>query len=134
MKANIFILFLFLGGALMAQDRSAAVEQAVQELNQRYQLNDQQLAEVYVIQERKERNLAEIAHLESTDQRTYLEKKRIIRTHTEGSIRRFLTPAQRSIQHQEQTEYRRATSKLIQQMQREGKSKEEIQLILLERG
>lgn len=134
MKIKMLILFLTLSATMMAQTRSASVEQAVQELNQRYQLNDQQIAEMYTIQERKERNLAEIAPLEATDYRIYLEKKRIIRTHTEGSIRRFLNEEQRQIQREEQMAYRRATSAMIKQLQAEGKDKEEIELLLLKRG
>ena len=123
-----------LSGTMMAQSRSTTVEKGVQELTQRYQLNDQQIAEMYTILERKERNLAEIAELETTDHRVYLEKKRIIRTHTEGSIRRFLNEDQRQIQREEQLVYRRTTSNIIKEMQAAGKTKAEIELILLERG
>jgi hypothetical protein len=134
MKIKMLILFLIISGSMMAQSRSASVEKGVQELTQRYQLNEQQVAEMYTILERKERNLAEIAELESTDYRVYLEKKRIIRTHTEGSIRRFLSEEQRQIQREEQLAYRRTTSNTIKELQAAGKTKEEIELILLERG
>ena len=135
MKIKMLILFLILsGGAIMAQSRSTSVEKGVQELTQRYQLNDQQIAEMYTIMERKERNLAEIAELETTDYRVYLEKKRIIRTHTDGSIRRFLNEDQRQIQREEQLAYRRTTSDMIKKLQAAGKTKAEIELILLERG
>lgn len=134
MKTKMLILFLILSGTMMAQDRSATVEQGVHELTELYQLNDQQVEEMYTILERKERNLAEIAELEQSDYRIYLEKKGIIRKHTEGSIRRFLNDDQRRIQYQQQAEYRIATSNMIKELQAAGKTKAEIELILLERG
>ena len=64
----------------------------------------------------------------------YLEKKNAVRTHSEGNIRQILHKEQRFILDQEQAAYRQATSNLIQQMRQEGKSKEEIELALLERS
>jgi len=45
-----------------------------------------------------------------------------------------MTAEQREIIYQEQRDRRVANSELIKQMQAEGKSKEEIELILLERS
>ena len=134
MKTKILILFLILSSTMMAQNRSATVEEGVQELTQLYQLNDQQIEEMYTIMERKERNLAEIAELEQSDYRMFLEKRNIIREHTEGSIHRFLNKDQRQIQYERQAMERRATSSLIKELHTAGKTKAEIELILLERG
>jgi len=134
MKAKILVLFMLVVGILVAQERSAVVEQSVATLTKRYLLNETQVTQVYVIQERLERNLAEIAALEATDYRLYLGKKQTLRTHTEGSIRRILNENQRAIQRQDQEAYRRMTSETIKNLQREGKSKQEIELVLLERG
>lgn len=134
MKTNLFILLFFAGFALAAQDRSATVVKAVEDLTVRYNLHQAQLEQMYVIMEREERNLAEIAPLQATDHREYLSRRQTIRRHTEGSIRRFLTQEQRLIQDRERAAYRLETSDLIKQYQRDGKTKSEIEELLLERG
>ncbi|MEZ4988488.1 MAG: hypothetical protein R2795_26265 [Saprospiraceae bacterium] len=97
-------------------------------------LTQEQQAAMYDIEERRERNLAEIASLEQSDYRQFLMKRKNIRVQTEGSIRRFLTPEQRKIQDEAKVAERIAMSDLIKQYQQEGKSKEEIEMLLLERG
>lgn len=134
MKIKMLLFFLLLGGIVSAQERSAAVEQAVQEQTVRYSLSAEQVAQMYVVEERRERNLQEIEVLRESNYRLYLEKKKSVRTHSEGNIRQILDNEQRFILNQEQAAYRQATSNLIQQMRQEGKSKEEIELALLERG
>ncbi|WP_367392517.1 hypothetical protein [Lewinella sp. LCG006] len=134
MKIKMLLFFLLIGGIVSAQERSATVEQAVQEQTTRYNLSAEQVAQMYVIEERRERNLQEIEVLRESNYRLYLEKKQSIRTHSEGTIRQVLHKDQRFILDQEQAAYRQATSNLIQQMRQEGKSKEEIELTLLERG
>ena len=134
MKIQMLLFFLLLGGIVSAQERSATVEQAVQEQTAPYSLNEEQVAQMYVIEERRERNLQEIEVLRESNYRLYLEKKNAVRTHSEGNIRQILHKEQRFILDQEQAAYRQATSNLIQQMRQEGKSKEEIELALLERS
>lgn len=134
MKTNLFILLFFTGFALMAQDRSADVVKAVEDLATRYNLDQAQLKEMYTIEERKERNLAEIAPLEATDYREYLVRRQTILRHSEGSIRRFLTQEQRLVQDRERAAYRLETSNLIKEYQRQGKTKAEIEQLLLERS
>lgn len=130
----MLLFFLLLGGVVIAQERSATVEQAVQQQTTKYNLNAEQVTQMYVIEERRERNLQEIEVLRDTDYRMYLQKKQAIRTHAEGNIRQILHEEQRATLDQEQAAYRSATSNLIRQMRQEGKSKEEIELALLERG
>ncbi len=134
MKIKMLFFFLLLGGIVSAQERSAAVEQAVQEQTARYSLSDEQVAQMYVVEERRERNLQEIEVLRESNYRLYLEKQQSVREHSEGTIRQILHKEQRFVLDQEQANYRQATSNLIQQMRQEGKSKEEIELALLERG
>jgi hypothetical protein len=134
MKIKMLLFFLLIGGFAFAQERSVAVEQAVQEQTVRFELTPEQVAQMYVIEERRERNLNEIEVLRESTPRLYLEKKRTIRTHTDGTIRQVLNKDQRYVLDQEQAAYRTATSNLIRQMRQEGKSKEEIELAILERG
>ena len=134
MKIKMLLFFLLIGGFAFAQERSAAVEQAVRTQTERYQLTPAQVEEMYVIEARRERNLNELEQIRESDPRLYLEKKRSIRLNSEGSIRRILDPRQRQILQQEQAAYRTATSNLIREMRQAGKSKEEIEMIILERG
>lgn len=134
MKTNFLILILFLGGALMAQDYSANVIQSVNESSTRYDLDDKQRIQMFVIEERRERNLAEIETLRATDHPLFLQKKQAIRKNTTGSIHRMLTEDQRLVLGQEKLAYRIETSDLIRQYRSEGKNKSEIELLLLERG
>lgn len=134
MKIKMLLFFLLIGGFAFAQERSVTVEQAVQEQTVRFELTPEQVEQMYVIEERRERNLNEIEVLRESNPRLYLEKKRTIRTHTDGTIRQILKKDQRYILDQEQAAYRNATSNLIRQMRQEGKSKEEIELAILERG
>ncbi|MEM1216263.1 MAG: hypothetical protein AAGJ82_11290 [Bacteroidota bacterium] len=134
MKIKALFICLCFASALLAQERSAAVEQRVSELTQQYQLNEEQVAELYVIQEREARNLNEIAVLQQSNYREFLQRRATIRRHSAGSLRRMLTTEQRRIQDQERTELRVANSEFIKQMQAEGKPKEEIELLLLERS
>lgn len=118
----------------MAQTNNANVQQSVDELTTRYQLDSDQVKEMYVIQERKERNLGEIESLKESNSPLFFQKKQAIRENTLGSIRRMLNEEQRLMLDQEKIAYRKETSEFIRQYRAEGKSKEEIELLLLERG
>ncbi len=134
MKIKMLLFFLLLGGIVSAQERSAAVEQAVQEQTARYNLSAEQIVQMYVVEERRERNLQEIEVLRESNYRLYLEKKQSVRKNSEGTIRQILNKEQRFTLDQEQATYRQGTSNLIQQMRQDGKSKEDIELAYLERG
>ena len=87
-----------------------------------------------MIEERRERNLTEIEVLRESDYHLYLRKKQAIRTHIQGNIRQVLDKEQRLVLDQDVRQYRENTSNLIREMRQQGKSKEEIELMLLERG
>lgn len=134
MKTKFFILFLLAGTSLWAQDRSAALEAEVAKQTAHFELRPDQVEQMYVIEERRARNLAEIEVLRESDYRLYLQKKQTVREHINGNIRQILDKEQRMILNQDIRQYREATSDLIRRMRQEGKSKEEIELVLLERG
>jgi hypothetical protein len=130
-----FLLFLSLGAIATAQTApERSVDEVVAEYIAKYQLSAEQQVTMREIEERRRHNLAEIASLNATDQQLFWAKRKSIRQNTEGSIRRMLTPSQREIHDQVLIQYRIETSELIQQWRAEGKSKEEIELLLLERG
>ncbi|MCB0636378.1 MAG: hypothetical protein KDC54_07155 [Lewinella sp.] len=128
-------LFLALGLTMTAQTTSEkSVDEVVAEYTTKYQLTAEQQVEMRQIEERRRRNLAEIQPFQATDQQLFWAKRKALRENTEGSVRRMLTPAQREIHDQELVRYRLETSNLIEQWRAEGKSKEEIEQLLLERG
>ncbi|MEL6833976.1 MAG: hypothetical protein AAFP77_13370 [Bacteroidota bacterium] len=134
MKIKLFILFVLAGSSLWAQDRSPAIEEAVARQTAHFELRPDQVEQMYVIEERRARNLAEIEVLRESDYRLYLQKKQDIRTHIDGNIRQILDKEQRMTLDEDLRQYRMTTSNLIRQMQEQGKPKEEIELMLLERG
>lgn len=135
MKFFFTLLSLVVCLGLSAQNTAERdVDQVVAEYTAQYQLTEAQQAEMRVIEERRRRNLAEIAPLETTDHHRFLAKRQALRRNTEGSIRRMLTPEQREIHDQVLIDRRIETSSLIKEWRAAGKSKEEIELLLLERG
>lgn len=134
MKIKIFILFLLAGTSLWAQDRSSTIEAAVAERTAHFNLRPDQVDQMQVIEERRARNLEEIEALREEDYRLYLYKKQTIREHINGNIRQVLDKEQRVILDQDLRQYRQTTSNLIREMRQQGKSKEEIELLILERG
>ncbi len=134
MKIKLFILFVLAGSSLWAQDRSTAIEEAVAKQTTHFELRPDQVAQMYTIEERRARNLAEIEVLRESDYRLFLQKKQDVRTHTDGNIRQILDKEQRMILDEDLRQYRLTTRNLIRQMQEQGKPKEEIEMMLLERG
>jgi hypothetical protein len=97
MKLRLFSLLiaLFAGIALQAQtDKSAPSDEAVRKTTEtlvaKYKLNADQAKQMYTIQVRKNRNMASIASLETTDQALYLAKWANVQKGTLSSIRRIL--------------------------------------------
>lgn len=124
---------LLITGALAAQNRSATVEQAVLEKTELYQLTDEQVKELYVIEERHERNLNEIETLRESEYLLFLQKRKVVVDHTNGSLRQILNEEQRQTFYQQEVAKRRTRSEDIRELRAAGKSKQEIELILLER-
>ena len=134
MKIKLFILFLLAGTSLWAQDRSPAIEEAVAQQTAHFELRPDQVEQMYVIEERRARNLEAIEVLRESDYRLYLQKKSVIRTHINGNIRQILDKEQRMILDEDMRQYRTETRNLARELQEQGKSKDEIEMMLLERG
>jgi hypothetical protein len=128
----VFMLSLAALG-LRAQDQRALIVQETQAQMALYQLDENQAQQMLRIQERRFGNLAEIESLRAGNYPLYLQKRRAIRTNTDGSIRRILRPDQMEIYNQQMTQRRLADSEFIKSKLQEGKTKEEIELLLLER-
>ncbi len=128
MKKSILILAAFaLLGGLCAQSQGPAVQQALSETVNLYQLDSEQAAEMLKIQERHFSNLEEIESLRESDRPLFLQKKNSIRELTQASTKRLLNGQQISIFNQQLIERRKREAALKERLKMEGASKEEIQ-------
>lgn len=125
----VFVLFLGLSAHLQAQSvDSGQVKAEAEALIDTYQLTEAQEAEAYTIAERRLRNQAEIAHLQSSDRTLYLQKKNGIREGEIVSLRRLLNEDQLPVLQAEIVERRKRASDLIREMKSQGATREAIQL------
>lgn len=130
MKNLLFLgFFLFLASGVFAQAKmdKSAIDQATAELVSLYQLNDKQAVTMKTIQERKAKNLSEIASLEQANPEIYKKKWLAVQEGTEASIRRLLTKEQTKIYNAKRVEQRKKEAALIKEMKNSGASKAEIQ-------
>ena len=117
--------------AQSAADQQSA-RKATEELTAVYSLSEAQVQKMYMIQERRFRNLSEIESLKTTDEALYRQKLKSIRTLTEASIANMLTPEQKPILDRERAERRRNEAEKIKELQKNGASKDAIHQALLE--
>lgn len=150
MKHTVLLtsLLILAAGALYAQSPGAATpasaapggvdpgpdlaREATQQLKLKYQLDAAQEEKMYVIQQRKRRNLAEIEPLKDNPA-LYNAKLQSIQRGTLASIQRMLnTPAQQEIFQQTKSELRKQRALKRQEMTEQGASKRAIESALLE--
>lgn len=129
----LLVITLFSAQLLSAQTQAERIEAETTKLRQLYQLDETQTAEMRRIQERRFSNVEEIASLQQSDFSLWVQKRRAIRTNTEGSIRRMLRADQLVVFDQQMTQRRIEDSNFIKEMQQQGKTKEQIELLLLGR-
>lgn len=131
---TILICVIALMGAVCVSAQSAADQEAArkatEELTAAYSLSEEQAQKMYVIQERRFRNLSEIESLKTTDEALYFQKLKSIRLGTEASIERMLTPEQLPILQREKVERRKLAGNRIIELEQSGASKAEIQRAL----
>ena len=87
---------------------------------------------MYVIQERRFRNLASIESLRQTDYNFYLQKKNSIREGMMASVQRLLRANQMEPFNQALISRRQQESALKQKLKQEGATREEIQIAIWE--
>lgn len=125
----VFAVFLGLVPSLQSQSvDKAEIKVTTEALADHYQLTEAQQEEAYKIAERRLRNQAEIAHLQSSDHKLYLQKKNGIREGEIISLCRLLNEDQLPILQAEMVERRKKESALIKEMKSQGATREEIQL------
>ncbi|MBX2928389.1 MAG: hypothetical protein KF852_11180 [Saprospiraceae bacterium] len=131
---TLLICVIALMGAVCVSAQSAAdkeaARKATEELTAAYSLSEEQAQKMYVIQERRFRNLSEVESLKTTDEALYFQKLKSIRLGTEASIERMLSPEQLPILQREKVERRKLAGNRIIELEQNGASKAEIQRAL----
>jgi hypothetical protein len=117
MKNLIFVIALLLGAvtvsyaqpaakpkaqpAPLSAAAEAAARTATQDLTTKYALNGDQAKQMYTIQARKQRNLASIESLKTSDPKLYDAKLQSIQKGTLASIRRILNNKEQVTRYEE---------------------------------
>lgn len=133
-KLLILLAAVCLTTALAAQSKVSKkeIEKATNEVAVRYQLTPEQKAKMSKIQERRLTNLQEVEKIKSTDYENYLRKRATVRIATENHIKRMLTEEQTKIYQVQIAERRKRESEKLKDLKRQGATKEQIELGLLE--
>jgi hypothetical protein len=134
MKKIFFsVLSLFLTVSVFAQHSvDPNVKNAADEMVKVFNLDVQQAATALEIQERRYRNLAEIASLENTDKDLYRHKYKAIQQSTDASLRRMLNEEQMVIYNQKKLDARNKRAAKSAELKQQGLSMEEIENALFE--
>lgn len=128
---SLSLILLATGIFAQSQTNEKTAQEATEAMTSLYSLDETQVEQMMVIQQRRFRNLAEIESLKNTDEKLYRIKMRSIRKGTESSIKRILKPEQMPTFNAQVAERRKKESELVKEMKLKGASKEEIQTALL---
>lgn len=143
-KFLFFLIFLLLGGAsLQAQQTEATaaptgindpeIRKATEALTAKYQLNADQAKQMYTIQVRKAKNLAQIGSLKSSDPALYRAKVQNVQKGTLANIQRILTTKdQVALYKKTQSDLRVQRNKKQKELVGKNASKEAIENALLD--
>jgi hypothetical protein len=109
------------------------VRETTDKLVTKYTLNADQAKEMYTVQQRKQRNLGEIASLQTSNRSLYLSKIESLQKGTLSSIRRILrTKEQVDLYDKTQTDVRTQRSAKRKELTSKNLSKEDMQAAMLE--
>ncbi len=133
MKKILLCFFLSAVGISLSAQSNNEVTEAVASMTSLYNLDAQQVEKMHVIQERRFKNLAEIAHMENSDRNKYLQKLSAIRQGTDASVRMMLNKVQMETFKQKQADRRIAESEIIKELKAKGLTSDEIRLSVIER-
>ncbi len=138
MKSRLFFLFFALLATqtlfsqIMTPADDAAMRNTAGLLTEKYHLSADQAKQVYQIQQRKNRNLAEIASLEQSNQSLYQAKIRSIQEGSLANIRRVLNSKEQvDIFQKTQAEVRNLRAAKRKEMTASGASKEAVEAAVL---
>lgn len=138
MKSRLFFLFFALLATqtlfsqIMTPADDTAMRKVTEQLTEKYNLSADQAKQVYRIQQRKNRNLTEIAALQQSNQVQYQAKVRNIQEGTLANIRRVLNSKEQvDVFQQTQAEVRGLRSAKRKEMTTQGASKEAVEAAVL---
>lgn len=138
MKQFFWSMVLLLAGTpLLAQETAISIDKeaarkAADKMIALYGLNAEQAVQAYKIQERRLRNEASIAPLKETNNLLFLQKRKAIRTGTEGSLKRMLTPSQMDIFNAQVAARRKQDSDFLKDLKQNQLTQEAMKLAILE--
>jgi hypothetical protein len=119
--------------AATSSPNDAIAREATDKLVAKYTLNADQAKEMYTIQQRKQRNLGEIAPLQTSNRSLYLSKLESLQKGTLSSIRRVLrSKEQVDLYDKTQAEVRTQRSVKRKELTAKNPSKDDMQAALLE--
>lgn len=136
MKKYLFLICaLFLSAAMYAQKTpvsDAAVQKVVDKFAEKYNLDDAQKEKMTKIQERRLRNLGEVANLETQDPTKYIQKREAINSGTEVSIKMMLNKDQRALYDKDRIDIRLKKAKKTKELKEQGMTPEQMKPYLIE--
>lgn len=134
MKRLLLLTCLMCGSllSLMAQQQLPEIYESKEALTARYQLSQEQQAELDLVLENRQSNFEEIEQLRSGNESHYWLKRKAIYLGEQGSIRMILdTPEQIAAYGALARKIRVEESEMIQAYLGEGKDKTEARMLLL---
>lgn len=135
MKKLLFscsFVLVFAAGLVAQSVNVPAIYESDTEMIERYSLNDEQVAALSVITSRRQKNLAAISSLRSTDEVTYWNKRKAIYLGQQNSIERMLVNKEQQAAFSEVKKNNRiAESVIIKRLLAEGHKREVARFLLL---
>ncbi|HFA49311.1 MAG TPA: hypothetical protein ENJ95_09865 [Bacteroidetes bacterium] len=129
------VAFLLFGLPVFSQTPLAPqseAQQLTEKLAAKYNLTEDQKADMLVVQQRNFRNLAEIEDLKNTNPMLYVRKLKALAYAYDGTMRRLLDREQRAIYFNEKTALRKQKAKASKDLKDSGASDLQIELKLTE--
>ena len=125
-NAILSFAFLLFAVLVFGQTETTPAQQMAEKLTEKYNLTEQQQADMVTIQERKFRNFAEIEGLRKIDPTKYIEKMRALKIGIDGSIERLLNEEQMVVFRQEKAAFRKQKSIVYSELKANGASQMQI--------
>jgi hypothetical protein len=130
-KYLLIITALFLTLSVYAQQELTTtdpeVQRVVEKFKAKYNLDDAQEAKMVKIQQRRVRNLGEIAPLAQSDPATFLQKRHAINKGTEVSVKMMLNKDQREAFDKDRTALRLKKAEKMAELKAKGLSSQEME-------
>ena len=125
-NAILSLAMLLLAAVAFGQTERTPAHQMTDVLTEKYNLTEDQQAQMLTIQQRTFDNLEEIAHLKKSDLTLHIQKMRALKMGMEGSIELILNEEQKAILRQEKAEFRRQKSVLYSDLKAKGATQQQI--------